>query len=647
MSLFDAQTSPKTIALCAGWYITTVFAAVATKLFLKAGGDAVVFSLLAFTTGAIPAATLWFRGQLGPWLTAEIAAVACLHCCNNVLTNIGLSGSSIRLVYSIKALEPCFTCFFDSLVNFRAPDLTTASTCIAIAVATFFAIDGDLTITPYALFICLFSTAVASGRTVVFKSGLTEAQKADPLTTFSAINFLSLGYGLLFTVVRPPTKISTSFSYETVLPLVIALVFTLSYNSLSFQVAARVRSVIHSTNNVVKRLLTVVCGLLWFGGSFTFINVAALLAVPALSLSLLFNRTPYDPVSLGTPPVKPAGVDKSTKRVIILVSLFVSLCAAGASNFLASFGSASSFNVNVPSAAIARLHVKQDAGIASSSLSSFEERCHPSEQDYHLYAWRMSTDVGTPQNFGDEIGPGLVERMLGQPVTRSDGAEHRRVLSIGSIVQHVHPCDVVWGSGVRAFTESSPTSNMQVRAMRGPLSRKALLAQYPDLYVPEVYGDPALLLPHFFPEFERKVLPGDKLDSRVIVIPHFRDGGKIPETDWYKIVSPLAVDWKDVVSEIVNATFVISSSLHGLIVADAFGVPSRGLLMNLDEPDFKFNDFYLGTGRPSHRRVATVDEARWMGPEDPLNWDAQPLIDALPRKLLAARSGDVAVEARP
>ncbi|GAA6060577.1 hypothetical protein JCM10212_006812 [Sporobolomyces blumeae] len=632
MADYNAQGNSKTILLCAGWYLTTVFAAVATKLFLKAGGDAVVFSLLAFATGALPAASLWSSGKLGPWMTSELAAVACLHCCNNVLTNIGLSGSSIRLVYSIKALEPCFTCFFDSLINLQAPNVTTASTCIAIAVATFFAIDGDLTITPYALFICLFSTAVASGRTVVFKSGLTEAQKADPLTTFSAINLLSFGYGVLFSIVRPPTKVSSSFSTSTAIPLVIALVFTLSYNSLSFQVAARVRSVIHSTNNVVKRLLTVVCGLLWFGGSFTLLNVAALLAVPALSLNLLFNRPAADAA-----PVKPATVEKSTKRVIILISLFVSLCAAGASNFRASFQSHSSYLAASRGDSISRLSVKQDASVVAESLRSFEERCRPSENGYDLFAWRTSDDPTAPQNFGDEIAPHLVERMLGRPIVRSEDLKRRHVLAIGSIMMRAYPCDVVWGSGARAFTESLGTPEIQVRALRGPLSRKSLLGRFPELHVPEVYGDPALLLPHYFPEFKRKVLPDDRLDSRVIVIPHFRDGGKIPETDWYKIVAPLAVDWKDVVHEILNATFVISSSLHGLIVADAFGIPSRGLLMNLDEPDFKFNDFYLGTGRANHRRVATPEEALWMGPEDPItHWDPQALIDAFPGELLAS-----------
>ena len=275
--------------------------------------------------------------------------------------------------------------------------------------------------------------------------------------------------------------------------------------------------------------------------------------------------------------------------------------------------------------------------------AAFDERC--SGRTYNQYAWHLTEEVGALQNFGDEIGAGVVEGLLrkaGYNAPRemmkknSSSTSERppnRVLTIGSIAQQAGECDVLWGTGVRSFSESYVTPLIQVRAVRGPLSRQAIMHHHPRLFVPAVYGDPALLLPHIYPDWKATRLPGDTLHSRVTVIPHFRDLNNIGPSDKYSILSPVAVHWEDVVHAIINSTFVISSSLHGLIVADAFGIPSRGLLLNLEEPDFKFADYYLGTGRHNYRRVASVQEALWAGPEEPLKWDPASLLKAFPVEL--------------
>ena len=42
---------------------------------------------------------------------------------------------------------------------------------------------------------------------------------------------------------------------------------------------------------------------------------------------------------------------------------------------------------------------------------------------------------------------------------------------------------------------------------------------------------------------------------------------------------------------------MLSSSLHGLVVADAFGIPARYVRLCDYEPLFKYRDHYAGTGR--------------------------------------------------
>ena len=53
-------------------------------------------------------------------------------------------------------------------------------------------------------------------------------------------------------------------------------------------------------------------------------------------------------------------------------------------------------------------------------------------------------------------------------------------------------------------------------------------------------------------------------------------------------------EWTDIIDSIAGSEFVVSESLHGLIVAEAYGVPSVWVELT-EHPDwwsFKYNDFY-------------------------------------------------------
>jgi pyruvyltransferase len=63
-----------------------------------------------------------------------------------------------------------------------------------------------------------------------------------------------------------------------------------------------------------------------------------------------------------------------------------------------------------------------------------------------------------------------------------------------------------------------------------------------------------------------------------------------------KLVSPFRY-WKTTVRDILTSELVLSSSLHGIIVAEAFGVPVRFVMPSGGESLFKYEDYYAGTGR--------------------------------------------------
>jgi pyruvyltransferase len=75
---------------------------------------------------------------------------------------------------------------------------------------------------------------------------------------------------------------------------------------------------------------------------------------------------------------------------------------------------------------------------------------------------------------------------------------------------------------------------------------------------------------------------------------------------------------------------VISSSLHGVIIAESYGIPARLLRVTEKNHLFKYQDYYLGTGRPHFQYATSVEEALRMGGEPPFVCDLQKLYETFP-----------------
>lgn len=253
-------------------------------------------------------------------------------------------------------------------------------------------------------------------------------------------------------------------------------------------------------------------------------------------------------------------------------------------------------------------------------------------EEVPLFYWDARPQLGF-SNFGDAMSVSIVERILERPIATITSATpgKRKFLALGSIVKYADEGDVLWGTGVNGkFLKRSDYhfSTLDVRAVRGPLSRQFLIEIGVDC--PEVYGDPTLLLPKLFPEFQRPDSPTEDY----IVIPHFSD-----EDLFRHLPNMVSVkeDWKVVVSKILNSKFVISSALSGVIVAEAFGIPARLIISpneNNTETIFKYSDYYFGTHRFNYRFATSVEEALEMGGEPMPECDLELLLEAFPYDLL-------------
>lgn len=182
----------------------------------------------------------------------------------------------------------------------------------------------------------------------------------------------------------------------------------------------------------------------------------------------------------------------------------------------------------------------------------------------------------------------------------------KRISVIGSVLSFIGGGKTtVWGTGlldsiaVSAILNPAKKVELDIRAVRGPLTRKALING--GVSCPEVYGDPAILMPLIYPA-KRQVTLG-----KVLIIPHesrfLKYASKYPN-----VLNTYTQDYKGFIDEILSAEKVVSSSLHGIILAESYGVPS--IFLN-DYPGsiFKYDDYYLSTGRNEYPIANTIEEA--------------------------------------
>lgn len=240
-----------------------------------------------------------------------------------------------------------------------------------------------------------------------------------------------------------------------------------------------------------------------------------------------------------------------------------------------------------------------------------------------LYYWQQKEFV----NFGDYLSVKIVERIVDNPVTiyRKNGHPKKKLLALGSILYFANTGDVLWGTGSNnkhPKKTSYEFTNLDVRAVRGPLTRAFLQEQF-NIECPEIYGDPALLFPYLFPEFKKKTHPR----YRYIVIPHVYEKDLFPKAD--HIVLPTD-PWNKIIEKILDSEFVISGSLHGVILAEAYHIPAKYIRLSEKEPLFKYQDYYLSTGRSEFSFATTIEEALEMGGEPPIDFDPIPLYEAFP-----------------
>lgn len=223
--------------------------------------------------------------------------------------------------------------------------------------------------------------------------------------------------------------------------------------------------------------------------------------------------------------------------------------------------------------------------------------------DILISGWLYPVKFKFPHNnFGDDINVPLIEEISGRHVSILYNmlfCKREHLLPIGSIIEgYCNKYSIIWGSGALYGKEPLKELPRKVCAVRGKYTRDYLMQQ--GIECPEIYGDPALLLPMIYaPMCQKKYKLGIVAHYSNFEQPHVQEFSKRhPEVRFIKMRG--YESWKSVIDEFCSCEMIASDSLHGLIVSDAYKIPnvwvqlsSKGLLGGF----FKFKDYFSGVGR--------------------------------------------------
>lgn len=227
-------------------------------------------------------------------------------------------------------------------------------------------------------------------------------------------------------------------------------------------------------------------------------------------------------------------------------------------------------------------------------------------------------------NFGDALNPYLLEKLSGYKVEYCP--EHRPffkvelrrflsnplyfdrnrlkwpetkepvIMAIGSMLEHARPNYHIWGTGF--LRESGKCAGGTFYAVRGKYTSQKLVEQgFPRC---DVYGDPALLLPLVYPQKQLKCKAPDKVLG---IIPHYADYFEVNNSfPNQRVINLNTYEVESVIDQFLRCEYILSSSLHGLIVAHAYGIPALWIHGNgTGNDNIKFFDYFSSVDIPLYK----------------------------------------------
>lgn len=210
-------------------------------------------------------------------------------------------------------------------------------------------------------------------------------------------------------------------------------------------------------------------------------------------------------------------------------------------------------------------------------------------------------------NFGDLLMPYILKKINKNSSYQFNFHENNdaKILGIGSIMRLANKKTIVCGSGIRDKNQHVNYTNALF--VRGPHTRNVLLNK--DVYTPPIYGDCGLLLPDFYKPKTKKIY-------NLGIIPHYVDYQKVVNLYGHNksilIIDVTKTNIETTIKEILSCNRILSSSLHGLIISDAYNIPNKWIIFsnNINGDNVKFYDYFLSVSRVDKTPIHHVTNQR-------------------------------------
>jgi pyruvyltransferase len=291
-------------------------------------------------------------------------------------------------------------------------------------------------------------------------------------------------------------------------------------------------------------------------------------------------------------------------------------------------------------------------------------------------SWAAATGKSPFANLGDALSPIIVSALSGQPAIHQHfDAWSTRLACVGTIGHQLKNGTIhLWGTGAskrKPFAAGrSPyrwrNTQFHFHALRGPFSAQAFQQQ--GIEVPARYGEPVWFLPAILPPAPKKryelgiIVHLSELASysdrsplkpgflRYQIPPDLAEQVRVITT----LTQPTFTALADRIEEITACKRIISTSLHGLVIAEAYQIPcvyfrtkGRGVAFAPLEDeseylDLRIRDFYSGTGlkqlfvygqvrgkATNWEKLIDAIDRYWQ----PLDWSAEDFLEAFPLPL--------------
>lgn len=237
-------------------------------------------------------------------------------------------------------------------------------------------------------------------------------------------------------------------------------------------------------------------------------------------------------------------------------------------------------------------------------------------------------------NFGDLLTPLLLNAYGLIEYTEPDlnHCAGTNYVLVGSLLQSFwdnHPLTVL-GCGL-LYDQRKTFTNARILALRGKLTKDRL-----GVTRDVTLGDPGLLISKILPvsassdsaakptgivphlkHWASKIFPAfaDSAAKPIGIVPHWKHYAS-PRLDRYrndpryKMINPRC-EPESIVHELNSCSFIIASSLHALIFADAYGIPNKRMTFHdglNDVADFKYLDYFSAIDRAGEYAEAITPE---------------------------------------